>query len=202
MRTWKYLLALSLIFCLCFAGSIQQYQAQIIKMKKAGGGACVTVAQQQLEVDGGDGIVCGASAATTYVASRFDVGGTGYDLCKVGIFIKDLVVDNDPVWAMTLEIRDDNAGEPGTVKGTSSTSIGAGDVGAVFAEVLFAFASPITLIASTSYWITCKFTVIGDGGDFVRWGYDDATWTDNEDSADGTTWVDRANRSAAHVIYK
>ena len=38
MKTWKLLLALPIIFCLCFAGSIQHYQAQVIKMKKAAAG--------------------------------------------------------------------------------------------------------------------------------------------------------------------
>ena len=60
----------------------------------------------------------------------------------------------------------------------------------------------MTLSASTDYWIVIKFTTLGDWGDHIEWASDDDTWTDQEESANGTTWSDESSYHGTHRCYK
>ena len=168
----------------------------------ASGAACVTIEQSQTDTDN-DNTQCGFSASQTYTAGRFDVGGTGYDLCKFDLYLKKIVGDSTPTYAFTAELRANNVDEPSaSVIATSTTSYGPGDLTTGHLPYVFEFASSHTLSASTSYWLVIKFTTLGDFGDYVIWGADSDTYTDQEESEDGTTWSDETAAHQGYRIYK
>lgn len=168
----------------------------------ASAAACVTIEQSQLDTPN-DNVYCGTAAAQTYTAGRFDVGGSGYDLCKVDLYLKKVVDDSSPAYVFTYELRADNSGEPsGSVMVTSTTTFGPGDLTTGHLPYTFELPSAQTLSASTSYWHVIKFTTLGDFGDYIIWAADDDTYTDQEESVDGTTWSDQTSAHMAYRNYK
>ena len=166
----------------------------------AGAPACETADQSQ-EVTGSDTLTSGMSGYE-YMSGRIDIDGTGVDVCKIGVFIKKVVDNSDPVYAFTLEVRAENSGEPGAVSATSTTSLGASDLDTSCTEEIFEFATPITLSASTSYRIGSKFTVGGDWGDYIILCAANDPYTNADYSSNGSSWTDGGNHAISYKLYK
>lgn len=195
----KKLISCILGLCLIAAASFQASAWWNVGV--VGGGvpaACNTVVDSQTDTDGDEST--GYEAAYTYMAAKVNLGGTR-SVCKVGIYLKKVVGDDSPEYAMTVELRDANGAAPSTsVLATSATSLGPSDLDTSYAEEIFEFSSPVSL--DDGDYVVLKFTTRGDYGDYVQWAYDNGTFEDVQTSADGTTWTDRSNRHLSYRVYE
>ena len=108
MKTWKLLLALPILFCFCFAGSIQHYQAQVIKMKKAAaGGEWQTAFDPTLDSE--LATVASRNYRTAICANTSDYSGTKVRISITAGPSGNLVIDKTTIGLMTTDDVFDNA---------------------------------------------------------------------------------------------
>ena len=164
---------------------------------------------------GGGGVPVAVSCATTeqsatgtggfdsyvgydhdYTATKITTDGDGVAVCKIGLYLKK---SGTPVSTLTVSLWTDSSGPSSKV--SDCGTISGGSIGADYGEVTATCGSPISLSASTSYWVAIHSTTINTTN-FIYWGAD---WFGSGVTKVGDatpTWSDYTTRICAYVLYK
>lgn len=114
---------------------------------------------------------------------------SSYSVIKVDLYLEQQALPNDCI----ARIYADSSGSPGTVLIASDT------VNVTTAGwYTFTFTYPITLSASTDYWIGVEELTAATN---IKWIYDNTGSGIIKKSDDGTTWVAGATGDARHRLY-
>lgn len=127
----------------------------------------------------------GLNSGDVYDAFNF-VAGSTYTLCKITMQMGN---QGSPTFTMTASIYTDNAGSPGTLIGTASSSVNASSLSNSFASINFVSLSA-SLVSGTTYWVVFKQTgSANDSANCVRWGALTGSTFASKTSSNGTSWV-------------
>lgn len=123
-----------------------------------------------LTIEGAETI--SGSNTVKQIAQKFSTGAfaTPTSVWLVQLYLNSLGSYN--LANLSVQIRTDASGTPGTSVG-SLTGTGLLTAGGIYEFTNTA--SPISLTASTNYWVVIRNTVAGTGGNNVNWAYGDTT---------------------------
>lgn len=136
------------------------------------------------------------------LAMRITVGGTAYSVCKVEAYIKRTA--STPSNGIYARFYTDSSG-PSSQTGSNSDTVAGSSVSTSYGWVTFTFSTPVSLSASTNYWLVLS-TAQSDWSIYYFWYNNGSAGTglNNYRDADGSgSWPTQTyDGSNLYKIYK